>query len=68
MSLQNATPTDLAAYVRWFGRPHCPQCANMLLAPEIAEFAGEGRVHHTWLCDACGHEFRTAVDFGELGG
>jgi hypothetical protein len=38
----------------------------MLLAPEAAEFAGEGRVHHTWLCDACGHEFRTAVDFGEL--
>jgi hypothetical protein len=65
MSLQNATPAVLA-YARCFGRPHCPQCGNMLLAPEAAEFAGEGRVHHTWLCDGCGHEFRTAVEFGEL--
>jgi hypothetical protein len=38
----------------------------MLLAPEAAEFAGEGRVHHTWLCDGCGLEFRTMVEFSDL--
>jgi RNase P subunit RPR2 len=65
MSLQNATPAFLV-YARCFGRRPCPQCGDTLLAPESAEFAGEGRVHHIWLCDACGHEFRTAIDFGEL--
>ena len=65
MTLQNATPVVLA-YARCFGRPYCPQCNNILLAPEAAEFAGEGRVRHSWLCDGCGYEFHTAVDFGEL--
>jgi hypothetical protein len=33
----------------------------MMMAPEIAEFAGRGRIHHTWACEACDHEFSTAV-------
>jgi hypothetical protein len=65
MSLQNATPAVLA-YARCFGRPHCPQCNTMLLAPEVTEFAGAGRVLHSWQCEACAYEFQSTVDFGDL--
>jgi hypothetical protein len=62
MSLQNATPAVLA-FARYFTRPLCPQCGEELLVPERSEFAGEARVRHAWSCEACGHEFCTAVDF-----
>jgi hypothetical protein len=45
--------------------PLCPECGDMLLAPEASEFAGRGRVRHHWSCEACGHVFRTAVLFAE---
>lgn len=44
------------------GRPVCPQCADRLVAPRIAAFAGEGRIWHMWLCETCDHEFVTCVD------
>jgi hypothetical protein len=25
------------------------------------EFLGQGHIRHTWTCDTCDHEFRTAV-------
>lgn len=61
MSLQSATPAVLA-FARYFARPHCPQCGDQQLAPDRSEFVGEGLIHHTWSCDACGHEFRTTVE------
>jgi hypothetical protein len=36
------------------------------MVPEHSEFAGEGRVQHVWLCEECGREFSTAVEFGTL--
>lgn len=47
---------------RYAGRPVCPCCADRLVAPQIAAFAGEGRIWHTWLCERCDHEFVTCVD------
>ena len=58
-----ATPVVLA-FARYFTRPHCPQCGDEQLVPEQSEFAGEGRIHHIWSCDDCGHQFRTAVELG----
>ena len=57
-------PRDFG-FSRYFGMPLCPHCGDMLLAPEISQFAGNGRVRHLWSCESCGHEFHTAVDFDE---
>ena len=43
------------------GRPACPSCGDMLFAAVATEFRGKGRVHNSWVCDACDHEFCTAV-------
>ena len=63
MSLENATPT-VVGFARFYNRPLCPHCTSEQLVPEQSEFAGEGRIRHTWICEPCGHEFRTAVEFG----
>mgnify|MGYP000150223650 CR=1 FL=1 len=62
MTLHHSTPV-VHAFTSYFARPHCPQCGETQLAPERSEFAGEGVIHHTWACDACGHEFLTTVEF-----
>jgi hypothetical protein len=63
MSLHSATPVVIA-FARYFNRPRCPQCGDEQFVPERAEFAGEGCIRHTWSCDTCGNEFRTAVELG----
>ena len=65
MSLQNATPA-VFAFARYFSRPLCPVCAREQFVPERSSFAGEGRIRHLWLCEGCGHEFRTSVHLGRL--
>ena len=61
MSLQSATPVVLD-FTRYFARPLCPHCGQSQVAPEQSEFVSEVVIHHTWSCDACGHEFRTTVE------
>jgi ribosomal protein L37AE/L43A len=58
MTLHVATATLVS---RPFGMRACPHCSEMAVAPEASEFMGEGKVRHIWSCDACGHEFETAV-------
>ena len=43
------------------GRPACPRCGDMLFAAVATEFRGKGRIHNSWICDSCDHEFCTAV-------
>lgn len=62
MPLQTATPAALS-FARYFARPECPRCGEIQFAPEQSEFACDGVIHHAWACDACGHEFRTTVEF-----
>lgn len=57
--IEAATSARLATY----GKNHCPQCNEWLLAPEWSEYLNERCVRHTWLCEACGYEFETAVLF-----
>ena len=42
-------------------QPCCPRCGDTLFLPEMAEFAGEGRIRHSWVCEGCGHAFHTAI-------
>jgi ribosomal protein S27E len=65
MSLQNATPAVIA-FARYFTRPLCPECGHEQFVPERSAFVTEQRICHAWLCDSCGHEFRTKVEFGRL--
>jgi ribosomal protein S27E len=65
MSLQNATPAVLT-FAGYFARPLCPQCGSEQFVPERSAFVGDGSVCHAWLCDDCGNEFCTAVEFGGL--
>jgi RNase P subunit RPR2 len=61
MSLE-AAPTSAHSLSRWLPRPHCPRCQDTLVAPERAEFLGEGRIRHNWICESCTHEFRMLIE------
>ena len=43
------------------GRSGCPRCGDIPLFPEVAEFAGERCIRHTWVCEGCGHTYQTDV-------
>jgi hypothetical protein len=61
MSL-DTVPTSELSLARWLPRPHCPRCGDSLVAPERAEFLGQGRVRNNWICESCTHEFRMLVE------
>jgi hypothetical protein len=46
---------------RGLEQPGCPQCGEIALLPIGANFAGEGRVQHSWVCDTCGNGFKTTI-------
>jgi C4-type Zn-finger protein len=48
---------------RYFGRPSCPKCGKMMMAPELTEYSGDDDVLHTWICDGCDYRFETLVSF-----
>jgi transposase-like protein len=48
--------------IRRFEPPNCPHCGDRPFLPQAAEFAGEGRIRHTWVCEGCGHTFRTTIE------
>ena len=52
-------PAPLLA--RHFGLSCCPNCNDVMLAPAASEHVNEREVRHFWACEACGHEFTTAV-------
>jgi hypothetical protein len=39
----------------------CAQCGDDLIVPEWSEHVSERYIRHLWSCEACGHEFETAV-------
>jgi primosomal protein N' len=61
MTLHAAT-FSLSARRRYFAMPACPQCGDTVLAPDMSEHVSPHEVRHFWSCEACGHEFKTAVD------
>lgn len=50
-----------ASRVKLFGRQHCPQCADALVAPDASQHISEHTIMHIWFCEACGTEFATLV-------
>lgn len=46
----------------FFQRPACPRCGDTMFAATATEYFGAGRIRHSWSCEACQHEFQTAVE------
>lgn len=64
MQLQSAVPATASglALFPFFQRPSCPRCGDTMFAATATAYVGEGRIRHSWSCEACRHEFQTAVE------
>jgi uncharacterized protein with PIN domain len=65
MTLQVAAPMRFF-HERYFGRPSCPKCGELMIAPEYPEFIecrSGNEVRNFWRCDGCKHSFDTLVKF-----
>jgi hypothetical protein len=65
MTFQFAVPMRYL-HERYFGRPSCPKCGELLMAPESPEFSeclSGVEIRHSWVCDGCDHRFDTLVKF-----
>lgn len=68
MTTQIAVPTRYL-HERYFGRPSCPRCGELMMAPEYPQFTvcrSGDEIRHFWACDACDHRFNTLVKFEPL--
>jgi ribosomal protein S27AE len=63
MRLQSDAPASRSGLARFpfFQRPACPRCGDTMFAATATEYFGQGRIRHSWSCEACRHEFQTAV-------
>jgi len=48
---------------RYFGRPSCPKCGELMLAPEYSEYRHGDDIRHLWACDGCEYQFETLIKF-----
>lgn len=69
MTLQTAAPMRFF-HERYSGRPSCPKCGELMMAPEHQEFA-EGRngdeIRNSWVCDGCDNRFDSVIRFKPIG-
>jgi hypothetical protein len=49
------------AHERYSGRPSCPKCGILVIAPEVSEYESSGDIRHTWSCRECDYEFQTLI-------
>jgi DNA-directed RNA polymerase subunit M/transcription elongation factor TFIIS len=42
-------------------RLFCPQCQDLIIAATQSQHVSRNEIRHWWVCEACGHEFRTTV-------
>ena len=55
------------SYERYFGRPSCAKCGELMVAPESSEYLSGDEVHHIWICDGCDYPFETLIRFNVAG-
>lgn len=48
---------------RYFGRPSCPKCGQLMMAPESSQCLGGRDIRNTWACDGCDHQFESLIRF-----
>jgi ribosomal protein L37AE/L43A len=62
MTLRVTVPTSYI-HERYFGRPSCPKCGELLMAPEYSQCLDRNDVRHVWMCDKCDYAFETLIRF-----
>ena len=63
MTLQAAAPMCFL-HERYFGRPSCPKCGELTMAPEYPEFSeclNGNEIRNFWICDRCDNRFDTVI-------
>ena len=66
MMLQVAMPMSYV-HERYFGRPSCPKCGELMMAPESSEFRCGHDIHHTWICEECDYRFDSLIRLAAAG-
>jgi hypothetical protein len=51
---------------RYCGRPSCPKCGELMIAPEFSECFGCVEIRHVWRCEGCENQFDTLVEFEQI--
>lgn len=51
---------------RYCGRPSCPRCGELMMAPELSECRDGVEIRHFWLCDGCDNQFDTLIEFERI--
>ena len=62
MTLQVAVPMRFI-HERYFGRPACPKCGELMMASQSSEYVSRHNVRHNWVCDGCDYRFETLIRF-----
>jgi len=65
MTLQVAAPMHYF-HESYYGRPCCPKCGELMMAPESQEFSESrsgDQVRNVWLCEGCANRFDSLVEF-----
>ena len=63
----NVTVPMSYMHERYLGRPSCPKCGELLMAPECSEYLSGYDIRHTWSCDGCDFQFETLIDLNAVG-
>ena len=51
---------------RYFGRPSCAKCGELMMAPESSGYLW-CEVRHICVCDGCDYPFETLIRFNATG-
>jgi len=51
---------------RYFGRPACPKCGELMMASESSQYLGRCKVHHIGYVTDCDYQFKTLIDSLQL--
>jgi hypothetical protein len=60
MTLRVTVPTSYI-HETYLGRPSCPKCGELLMAPEYSECLSRNDIRHFWMCEKCDYGFETLI-------
>jgi hypothetical protein len=50
------------AHDEYLGRPSCPKCGTLVVAPETSAYVSDNQIRHGWSCVDCDYDFRTIIE------
>jgi hypothetical protein len=62
MKYHGTAPTcSFAPYRLRSSRLFCPKCQDLIIAASESQHISTNEIRYLWVCEACGHEFRSTV-------